>query len=92
MVPELNATTITQILALIVGLMTAYGAKADGFRRFLSKFTTKATQVRQDEANKDVAWRALIDDSRARKCARSVELLNMWIQLRTSDGLADVKE
>jgi len=89
---DLDTTTIVQGIALVVGLLTAYGAKADGFRRFISRFTTKATQERMAEANKDAAWRELIDDSRARKCARSVELLNQWIQLRTSDGLDGLEE
>tara|TARA_R110000824_G_scaffold172434_1_gene350352 strand:+ start:62386 stop:62664 length:279 start_codon:yes stop_codon:yes gene_type:complete len=87
---ELDLTNIVRVGAVIIGLVTAYGAKADGFRAFMSKwFTSKPTQARSAEENKDRAWRELINDSRERKCSESVRLLNEWIQIRTCDGLSE---
>ena len=85
---DIDLTKGVQVAAVVVGLIAAYGAKADGFRATMSKwFTSKPSQVKASETNKDAALRELIDDSRERGCLTSVNLLNEWQKIRTSDGL-----
>jgi len=87
----MDPAVIAKVIAGIVALLAAYGSKADGFRSFLKKFTTKASQAKSDELNKDVAWRELMDDSRNRNCPDSVALLIKWMELRTKHGLQKEK-
>tara|TARA_R110002110_G_scaffold24758_3_gene92395 strand:+ start:2614 stop:2913 length:300 start_codon:yes stop_codon:yes gene_type:complete len=37
--------------------------------------------------NMDAAWRQMIDDSRERKCEKSINLLNEWMAIRTHADL-----
>ena len=78
--------------AAVIAVLTAYGAKGDSFRRALSWLQTKASRDRAQRANMDSAWRELMDDSRARQCVNSVQLLNDWMECRTIEGLQSSKE
>jgi len=87
--PDLDATTIMQLVGGAIASLALYGAKGDEFRALLSKFLPKATQQKQAIANQDAAWRMLVDDSRARGDREGVKLQDQWMQLRNEHGLTD---
>jgi len=84
---SLEPVVVAKFVAGIVALFAAYGAKSDGFRALLSKLLPKKVQAQQKAANQDLAYRQLVNDSLARNCAKSVELLDEWMKIRNAHGL-----
>jgi len=74
-------------IAAVVAVLTAYGAKGDSLRRFVTWFQSQTAKERTQRTNMDSAWRELMNDSRDRQCVKSVKLLNQWMECRTTQGL-----
>ena len=78
---------VIKLIAAAVAVVTAYVSDGGALRRMLNRFRTRAGREHAQRTNMDRAWRELMDDSIERKCRRSVDLLNEWMQCRTTDGL-----
>jgi len=82
-----SVPTIGKGLAVIVGVLCAYGADGKTFRAVLRRFLPKKSRERVERLNCDGAWRELMDDSIARDDATGVEMLNKWMTARTESAL-----
>ena len=76
-----------KVAAGLVAIVVAWSSRGDSLRRVFTWFTPRRSRERIAQANMDSAWRELMDDSITRNCGQSVELLNSWMQARTTGRL-----
>ena len=76
-----------KVAAGLVAIVVAWSSRGDSLRRVFAWFTPRRSRERIAQANMDSAWRELMDDSITRDCGQSVDLLNRWMQARTTGRL-----
>jgi hypothetical protein len=81
--PEFEITNTTKLIATAIAIITAYMSSSDWLKDFLKRLNPIGPAMSSDNTpDIDVAVRVLFNDSKSRKCRRSVQLLNEWAALR----------
>lgn len=88
---EINSTI--KAVAAVTALFAAYFSSSDWLKAWLAKLNPlKASPVVANTAQVDEAVRVLLQDSQERKCRKSVQLLNDWIETRNLFSIPETTE
>jgi hypothetical protein len=86
--PEFEVTNSIKAIAAIIALIAAYFSSSDWLKPFLAHINPLGPVKEPDNSPQtDTAVRTLLDDSKSRKCRRSVVLLNEWVALRNLNAV-----
>lgn len=88
---EINSTI--KAVAAVTALLAAYFSSSDWLKNLLAKLSPiKTPPVVANTAQVDEAVRVLLQDSQDRKCRKSVQLLNDWIEVRNLFSIPETTE
>jgi len=91
--PEFEVTNTVKVFAAIAALLAAYFSPSDWLKNLLAKVNPlKPEPVQANTAKVDEAIRTLLQDSQDRKCRKSIQLLNDWIETRNLYSIPETVE
>lgn len=90
--PELEFSSTLKYVAAAAALIAAYFADGSWATSLLKKLNPLVKHpVGYDASKVDEAVRTLLEDSQQRKCRKSVEFINGWVQTRNLSSVPETE-
>ena len=91
--PDLEINSTIKAVAAVTALFAAYFSSSDWLKNLLAKLNPiKTPPIVANTVQVDEAVRVLLQDSQDRKCRKSVQLLNDWIETRNLFSIPETTE
>ena len=91
--PDIEINSTIKAVAAVTALFAAYFSSSDWLKALLAKLNPlKTPPIVANTAQVDEAVRVLLQDSQDRKCRKSVQLLNDWIEARNLFSIPETTE